>query len=156
MIIIPLLVLNVTWWQFVIGFVTMHLVAGTVLGIIFQLAHVVEGTEYPSPDDDGQMENQWVIHEMETTADFAHGNKVLSWYIGGLNYQVEHHLFPQICSVHYPAIAKIIEEVARETGVPYNNAPTLRAAIASHYRMLKELGRSEVTVTAGVPVIAGG
>jgi linoleoyl-CoA desaturase len=154
MIIIPLMVLKVTWWQYAIGFLTMHLFAGTILGIIFQLAHVVEGTEYPLPDEEGQMENQWVIHEMETTADFAHGNKVLSWYIGGLNYQVEHHLFPQICSVHYPAIAKIIEEVAHETGVPYNNAPTLRAAMASHYRMLKQLGQSD-PVPVAMPAMAG-
>ncbi|MEO5509403.1 MAG: fatty acid desaturase [Longimicrobiales bacterium] len=143
MIILPLLILDIAWWQYVIGFVAMHLVAGTILGVIFQLAHVVEGTEYPVPDVQGNIDNQWVIHEMETTADFAHGNKVLSWYIGGLNYQIEHHLFPQVCSIHYPAIAKIIQEVAEETGVPYNNAPTLRAAIKSHYNMLKQLGVSD-------------
>ena len=142
MIVIPLIVLDITWWQFLIGFLAMHLVAGSILGVIFQLAHVVEGTEYPRPDEHGQMEHQWVIHEMETTADFAHGNRLLSWYIGGLNYQIEHHLFPQICSVHYPAIAKVIERTAHETGVPYNNAPTLRAAIRSHYNMLKQLGRN--------------
>jgi linoleoyl-CoA desaturase len=155
MIIIPLIVLDIAWWQFLIGFLAMHLVAGTILGVIFQLSHVVEGTEFPLPDEAGQMENQWVIHEMETTADFAHGNKVLSWYIGGLNYQIEHHLFPQICSIHYPAIAKIVEEVAAETGVPYNNAPTLRAAIKSHYNMLKQLGQSEQVATPAHFVVAG-
>jgi linoleoyl-CoA desaturase len=151
MIVLPLVVLDITWWQFLIGFLTMHLVAGTALGVIFQLSHVVEGTQYPQPDADGQMENQWIIHEMETTADFAHGNRLLSWYIGGLNYQIEHHLFPHICSIHYPAIAKIVQEVAAETGVPYINAPTLRAAIGSHYRMLRELGRP---VTAPADTLA--
>jgi linoleoyl-CoA desaturase len=156
MIVIPLLVLDIAWWQFVIGFIAMHLVAGTILGVIFQLAHVVEGTEHPQPDELGNMENQWVNHEMETTADYAHGTRILSWYIGGLNYQIEHHLFPQICSIHYPAIAKIIEEVAHETGVPYNNAPTLRAAIRSHYNMLKQLGQSDPVPASTSQLVAAG
>src|SRR5690606_27877679 len=104
-IVVPLLVLDVTWWQFVIGFTALHLTAGTIMGVIFQLAHVVEGNEYPVPGDGGQMENAWLIHEMETTANFAPRNRLLSWYVGGLNYQIEHHLFPQVCSVHYRGIS---------------------------------------------------
>jgi linoleoyl-CoA desaturase len=143
MIVIPLLVLDITWWQFLIGFLTVHFVAGMILGIVFQLAHVVEGPEYPMPDAEGDMENTWLIHEMETTADFAHGNRLLSWYIGGLNYQIEHHLFPRVCSIHYPALAPIVRDTAHEFGVPYHNQPTLRSAIASHYRMLKMFGSPE-------------
>jgi linoleoyl-CoA desaturase len=148
MIVIPLLVLDVTWWQFLIGFLTVHLVAGMILGIVFQLAHVVEGPEYPMPDAEGDMENTWLIHEMETTADFAHGNRLLSWYIGGLNYQIEHHLFPRVCSIHYRALAPIVRNTAHEFGVPYHNQPTLRSAIASHYRMLKVFGSPEPVATA--------
>jgi linoleoyl-CoA desaturase len=121
----------------------MHLTAGTILGVVFQLAHVVEGTEYPLPDANGNMEQAWLYHEMATTANFAQRNKVLSWYIGGLNYQVEHHLFPQVCSIHYPKICGIVRETAEKYGVPYNNFPTLRDAMRSHYHMLKQLGRSE-------------
>jgi linoleoyl-CoA desaturase len=141
MIVLPWLLLDVAWWQVGIGFLVMHLVAGITLGVIFQLAHIAEGVAFPQPASDGQMAEQWAIHQMQTTTDFAHGNRVLSWFIGGLNYQVEHHLFPQVCSVHYPAIAKIVAEVAAETGVPYHYTPTLRAAIGSHYRMLKQLGQ---------------
>ena len=144
LIIIPLVVLEITWWQFLIGFLAVHLTAGTILGVIFQLAHVVEGPEHPTPDEQGMMEHAWLIHEMHTTANFAAKNHLLSWYIGGLNYQIEHHLFPQVCSVHYPAISPIIREVARQHGVPYHYNPTLRAAIRSHQRMLKRLGREEV------------
>jgi linoleoyl-CoA desaturase len=103
---------------------------------------VVEGTDYPAPDPEGVMENAWLVHEMATTSNFGRGNRLLCWYGGGLNFQVEHHLFPRTCSVHYPAISPIVEEVAREFGVPYNAQPTLRAAIASHYRMLKKLGQA--------------
>ena len=140
-IVIPLLVLDVTWWQFVIGFTALHLTAGTIMGVIFQLAHVVEGNDYPVPDDGGQMENAWLIHEMETTANFAPRNRLLSWYVGGLNYQIEHHLFPQVCSIHYRNISGIVQKTAQECNVPYNSFPTLRAAMRSHYRMLRQLGR---------------
>jgi linoleoyl-CoA desaturase len=143
-IIIPLIVLDIAWWQFLIGFLAMHLTAGTILGIIFQLAHVVEGPDYPEPDAHGSMEHAWLIHEMHTTANFAASNHLLSWYVGGLNYQIEHHLFPQVCSVHYPAISRIVREVATQHGLPYHYNPTLRAAIRSHHRMLKRLGRQKV------------
>jgi linoleoyl-CoA desaturase len=148
MIVLPLWLLDITWWQFVIGFLTMHLTAGVILGVIFQLAHVVEGTEYLSPDEDGNMEHAWLIHEMLTTSNFAHRNKLLQAYIGGLNYQIEHHLFPQVCSIHYPHVSRIVREVAARYGVPYNYHPTLRQAIGSHYRMLKMLGRTDRPVIA--------
>jgi linoleoyl-CoA desaturase len=131
----------VTWWQFAIGFLAMHLTAGTILGIVFQLAHVVEGTEHPLPDEQGAMEAAWMVHEMETTSNFARSNRLLSWYVGGLNFQVEHHLFPRVCSVHYPAISRIVEAVALRYGVAYNAQPTFRAAVRSHYIMLRRFGK---------------
>jgi linoleoyl-CoA desaturase len=139
-IVVPLLVLDIPWWQFAIGYLVMHLTAGFILGVIFQLAHVVEGTEFPAPDEQGRMEDAWLVHEMETTANFARGNRLLSWYVGGLNYQIEHHLFPKTCSVHYPAISPIVKEAALKYGIPYHEAPTLMAAVRSHLRMLRKLG----------------
>lgn len=147
-IVLPLLVLDVAWWQFVIGFVVMHLTAGLILGVVFQLAHVVEGPEHFAVGEQDEMEDAWLVHEMKTTANFGRSNKLLCWYVGGLNFQIEHHLFPRICSIHYPAISPIVEAVAKEHGVPYHHHPTLRAAIASHYRMLKRLGRSEALPAA--------
>lgn len=147
-IVLPLLVLDIAWWQFAIGYAVMHLTAGTILGIVFQLAHVVEGTEHPLPNELGEMEAAWLVHEMETTSNFARGNRVLSWYVGGLNFQVEHHLFPRICSVHYPAISPIVERVAARHGIAYNAQPTFRAAVASHYRMLRQLGRDALAARA--------
>lgn len=140
-IVLPLIFLDVTWWQFLIGFVCMHLVEGTVLGVVFQLAHVVEDTAFPTPTEENQIEEAWAVHQMQTTADFARDNKFINYLVGGLNFQVEHHLFPQICHIHYPKIAPIVEATAREFNVPYIQNPTFGKALVSHYRMLKKFGR---------------
>jgi linoleoyl-CoA desaturase len=137
---LPLLVLDITWWQFVIGFVGMHLVEGLVMGLVFQLAHVVEGTDFPAPNEQGNIEEAWAVHQMRTTANFATGNKLAGFLLGGLNQQIEHHLFPKVCHIHYPAISKIIKETAHEFNLPYIESPTFLAALKSHYRMLKKLG----------------
>ena len=143
MIVVPLIVLDITWWQFIIGFLTIHFTAGTILGVVFQLAHVVEGPEHFSNEADGIMEDAWLVHEMKTTANFAQHNKLLCWYVGGLNFQIEHHLFPKICSIHYPSISPIIRRVAKSHNVPYHYHPTLRKAILSHCRTLKQLGEEK-------------
>ena len=95
-----------------IGFTT-YTIAGLILGIIFQLAHVVESTTHPIPNEDNMIENHWVIHEMLTTNNFARANKALCWYEVGC-FQIEHHLFPKVCSIHYPAISPIVEQTAKE------------------------------------------
>ena len=141
---VPLLVTSLTWWQVLIGFVVMHLVAGYVLSIIFQMAHIVEDTHQPLPIDGSSMENTWFIHQLETTANFARNNRLLNWYVGGLNFQVEHHLFPNICHVHYRKISDIVRKTAEDFQVPYHMNPTFREALRSHLRMLKSLGRATV------------
>ena len=140
-IVLPLLFLDITWWQFGIGYLAMHLTAGLILGVIFMLAHVVEQVDYPKPAPDGQLPDAWMVHQLRTTADFARRNRLLGWYVGGLNFQVEHHLFPTVCSVHYHKISPIVEEVARKHGVPFNDNPTFREALGSHFRMLHRLGQ---------------
>ncbi len=136
---IPMLLLPVTFWQVAIGFFVMHYIGGFILAMIFQPAHVVEGTEYPIPDENGNLENSWAIHQLLTTTNFGHRAKIFSWYVGGLNYQVEHHLFPNICHVHYRKIAKIVEQTAKEYGVPYKSKETFMEAIVAHAKQLKVL-----------------
>lgn len=143
MLVLPYMLLSITWWQLAIGFLIVHFTAGIILGIIFQLAHVVEGTDHPTQNEEGNIENAWMIHQLETTSDFAHDNKLLCWYIGGLNYQIEHHLFPKICSVHYPKISEIVRNKANEYDIPYNYHETLGTAIKSHYQTLKKFGKPE-------------
>ncbi len=124
-----------------LGFVAMHFVAGLVLTVIFQLAHTVEGTSHPLPCAAGNIENEWAIHQMNTTVNFAPHNKWLSWYVGGLNFQVEHHLFPRICHVHYPKIAPIVRQTAAEFGVEYLENRTFWQALRSHIVTLKRFGQ---------------
>jgi len=140
MIVLPYMLLPITWWQLAIGFLILHFTAGIILGVIFQLAHVVEETEHPTENEEGNIENAWMIHQLETTSNFAHDNDLLCWYIGGLNYQIEHHLFPGICSIHYPEISSIVRQKAKKYDIPYNYHETLGVAIKSHYETLKEFG----------------
>ena len=118
----------------------MHAISGLILSVIFQLAHTVEGTSYPLPNEKSEVENDWAIHQMHTTVDFARSNKFVTWYLGGLNFQVEHHLFPQVCHVHYTAISEIVKQTAEEHGVPYLDNPTFWGAFMSHIRALKKFG----------------
>ncbi len=138
---LPLAVLPLAWWQVAIGFLTVHVIGGVILGVVFQLAHVVEETAQPAADAAGRMPDTWMIHEMLTTANFCNANRWLSAYVGGLNFQIEHHLFPKTCSAHYPAISVIVRQIAKENGVPYYENPTLWSAVRSHWKMLYRLGR---------------
>lgn len=138
--IIPMLVMTLPWWQIVIGYLFLQIGGGFFSAILFQLAHMVEGLKYPEPDEDGFMENQWAEHEMFTTCNFGTKNRVLNYVCGGLNFQVEHHLFPYVCHVHYPKISPIVKQTALEFGLPYNENPSFTRAIISHIRHLKKLG----------------
>jgi linoleoyl-CoA desaturase len=137
---LPLLVLDIAWWKVLIGFFVMHYTAGMILSVVFQLAHVVPNTEMPLPDKDGNLEHTWAVHQLHTTSNFAPTNKFISWYTGGLNHQVEHHIFPHISHIHYGKIAKIVKETAMEYDLPYNEYKTFTKAITEHFNQLKTLG----------------
>ncbi|MDZ4824163.1 MAG: acyl-CoA desaturase [Flavobacteriales bacterium] len=140
LLVVPVLV-GIPFWQALVGYVVMHFACGTILSVVFQLAHTVEGTVHPLPDEAGNLEDSWAVHQLRTTMNFARENKWLSWYVGGLNFQVEHHLFTRICHVHYPAIAPIVKQTAEEFGYPYLENGTFGQALASHIRLLKKFGR---------------
>ena len=122
----------------------MHYIAGFMLAIIFQPAHVIDGTEFPLPDNDRVLENNWAIHQLLTTTNFGNKSKWFSWYVGGLNFQIEHHLFPNVCHVHYRKIASIVKATAHEYGLPYKSATTFFGALQGHARLLKQLGLKPV------------
>lgn len=131
----------VGWGPWALGFTAMHLVMGLTLALVFQLAHVVEHTEFEATHGEvTQIENAWAEHQVRTTANFAPDNLFVNWFVGGLNYQVEHHLFPRISHVHYPALSKIVQETCQEHGLPYYTYPTMTASMISHFRMMKALG----------------
>jgi len=134
--------LMVGWKAWAIGFITVHAVFGFTLAIVFQLAHVVEHTEFDVASDDPKLiETEWAVHQVRTTANFATHNKIISWFVGGLNFQIEHHLFPRVSHVHYPALSKIVTRVCELHGMPYHQFPTMSSAIASHFRFMRQLGR---------------
>lgn len=143
---VPLLVMPISGWQFFIGFLAYLFAQGFVLGLIFQLAHVVEGTSFPLPNTEGNVEEAWAAHQMRTTANFSVRSKIVAFLCGGLNQQIEHHLFPKICHIHYPAIAKIVKTTAFEFNLPYIENITFLDALQSHYRMLKKLGKESYSI----------
>jgi linoleoyl-CoA desaturase len=152
-VILPL-VLHPTWLVLPLAAVTVATL-GLTLAVTFQLAHCVGEADFhdgraPSPARD------WAVHQVTTTVDFARGNRLLGWYLGGLNFQVEHHLFPKVCHVHYPALSRIVEEACLAHGVRYRAQPTLRAALASNVRWLRELGRGDERAPAARAAAAAG
>jgi len=141
MIVLPIMLVGFLPW--LVGFLIIAMFAGFVLSIVFQLAHTVEETSFPVPDADiNTIENEWAIHQIETTANFATRNKLISWLVGGLNFQIEHHLFPKISHIHYPAISKIIKKTCEEYGVKYIEFRKMRDAIVSHTIHLRNMGRA--------------
>jgi linoleoyl-CoA desaturase len=136
---LPMLVSPFGWLLVLLGFFVMHFTAGLLMSTVFQMAHLVEDAEQPQPVE-GTIHNEWTIHELETTVNFSRKSRLFGWLIGGLNFQIEHHLFPNICHIHYPAIAPIVEKTAKDFGLKYNQNRTFIGAIGSHVRMMRELG----------------
>jgi linoleoyl-CoA desaturase len=139
-LILPMLILPVAPWIVLLAFLGMHFVTGLLISTVFQVAHVMPSSEFPLPDKDGFITGDWYIHQLKTTSNFSPKSKVFSWLIGGLNFQIEHHLLPNICHAHYKNLSDIVEGTAREFGIPYHTKKTFAAAVVDHYRMLRRLG----------------
>jgi len=138
-IVVPLLVYP--WWVVAVGYVGFTMAASLVTATTFQLAHCVEEADFTTAAQLAASKKIWAVHEVETTVDFCPGNRVLTWFLGGLNYQIEHHLFPRVAHTHYPQIAEIVQRNAAKHGIRYTAQRSLRAALASHERHLRTLGR---------------
>ncbi len=141
---VPMLVLPFACYWIIVFFLSMHFTSGFILTIIFQTAHVVPTSNYPLPDEKGMLKNNWAVHQLYTTSDFAPKSRLFSWFIGGLNYQVEHHLFPNISHVHYRKLSHYVKEIAAKYKLPYHVQPGFLKALIEHGRMLKKLGRDYV------------
>ena len=137
---LPIIVIALPWWQVLLGFLLMHFISGLFLALIFQPAHVIHETNFYVPDENGSIENNWAVHQLRTTANFANKSVFFSWFVGGLNFQIEHHLFPHICHVHYRHISAIVKQTAEEYDVPYHQHRTFLDALRSHFSLLHQLG----------------
>jgi len=135
--VIPILIVG--WLPWLIGFLIVTITCGLTISIVFQLAHVVEGTTFHHPEDDSSRE--WAIHQLNTTSNFGTSNKLLFWLLGGLNFQIEHHLFPKISHIHYPAISRLVKETCKEYGIAYHEYSSMFKAVVSHLLHLQRLGR---------------
>jgi linoleoyl-CoA desaturase len=137
---IPIYFVGFTPW--LIGFLVLHVSLGFTLAIVFQLAHVVENIHFEEAYEDAIIDDAWAKHQVKTTANFAPKSRLINWYVGGLNFQIEHHLFPKVSHVHYPAISSIIKKHCAKHNVPYLQFNTMAQAVASHFRMMKKLGQA--------------
>jgi linoleoyl-CoA desaturase len=132
----------------VYAFVSMTM--GIIFAVVFQMAHSVDNVRHPETHDE-ENRPEWVVHQIETTANFAVDSWAARFLLGGLNYQREHHLYPRIAHVHYPAIAKVVKEVCAEHGVPCHENRTLFEGIRSHYRYVQSMGRKPAAAAVAVP-----
>ena len=142
-LVIPLIMIPLSWWVIVLAFVAMHFMTGLLISLVFQAAHVVPEVHYPLPGKEGILDHNWYIHQMMTTNNFSPNNRIFSWCIGGLNYQIEHHLWPNISHVHYRKLSKIVAETAANYGIPYAVKKNFISALIAHAKMLKQLGRQQ-------------
>ena len=131
-------------WQVAVVFMVVSFVLAFTLAVTFQLAHCLEEAEFPSAGDMAAAgRTEWARHQVETTVDFAPRNRLLAWYLGGLNFQIEHHLFSRVCHIHYPDLAVVVREVCEQHGVHHQAHPGLASAMASHGRWLRRMGRAD-------------
>ena len=147
---IPLWILPYSTGAIIGMFLTMHAVTGLILSFVFQPAHVVPTSTFTMTEEK-EIQQNWQVHQLLTTSNFGMNNRWLTWLIGGLNYQVEHHLFPNICHVHYPKLSAIVQKTAAEYNIPYYAQRSFRAAIFNHLKMLRDLGRKDEIQVAFSP-----
>ncbi len=140
-IVLPLFTVGVL--DTIIGYLIIAFVTGFIIAIVFQLAHIVEDASFETPTSTNhKVESEWAVHQIQTTANFATKSKIVSWFTGGLNFQVEHHLFPRISHIHYPKISELVRETCAQFEIPYLEFPTVLSAVRSHVVHLKYVGRA--------------
>jgi linoleoyl-CoA desaturase len=140
---LPLIFAPVFWPYVLLGFVIKQFVSGTILALIFQPAHVIPDTSFENPGDSGDIQADAKVHQLLTTANYGVKSKWFTWLVGGLNFQVEHHLFPTICHVHYRGISEIVRNTAKEYNLPYYTNKSFFSALKAHGKMLRMLGQKD-------------
>jgi len=145
---VPLCVLSLPWWQVLLGFTTMHVLPGFIIALTFQVTHISDGLAFPSLRADGRIEGSRALHNMLSNSDLLPQCRLLCWLTGGINVHLTHHLFPEVHSSHLPELAVIVEQVAREHGVPYRKHTSLFGALAAHVRWLRAMSKPPLEVAS--------
>ncbi len=146
MLLLPYLLLPFSFGQIFLGFVLFHMCASYTVALALISAHVGEHSVYPAPNENGKMEQSWVRHQIVTTSDFATNNRLITHLFGGFTHHVVHHVFPNICHIHYPKLTPILIQTCREFGMPYQCTPTLGGAVMSHFKFLKMRSKQNLAV----------
>ncbi len=141
--VLPALFSGLPFWKIILGWMVMHAVTGLILASIFQPAHVLEDLQFAQGEKGASMEDDNLSHQLKSTANFGTRSRLFTWMCGGLNHQIEHHLFPQVCHIHFSDLAPIVRKTAEEFGLPYRSSTTFAGALALHTKMLWKLGREE-------------
>jgi len=141
--VLPALFSGLPFWKIIVGWMVMHAVTGLILASIFQPAHVLEDLQFAQGEKGASMEDDNLSHQLKSTANFGTRSRLFTWMCGGLNHQIEHHLFPQVCHIHFSDLAPIVRKTAEEFGLPYRSSTTFAGALALHTKMLWKLGREE-------------
>jgi linoleoyl-CoA desaturase len=143
-LVLPLIMMPFAWWIILLAFISMHFLTGLLVSVVFQIAHIMPDNQFPLPDSEGQMNDNWYGHQFATTTNFSPKSKLLFWLIGGLNYQIEHHVLPDVCHVHYKKLTKIVSDTAKEFGMPYHVKKSFFGAIKDHTNLLRSLGEKSI------------
>ncbi len=146
MFVIPILLLDVSFFQVLFVFIIGHVIIGLTLALVFQCGHLTNEAEYPHVHD-GKISSSWIKHVIQTTGDFGKNQKLLTWLCGGINIHAIHHIYPHICHIHYKEVSAILKEIVESHNLKYREIPTFGMAIRSHIKLLKKLGAKPVLIT---------
>jgi linoleoyl-CoA desaturase len=153
-LVMPMAVLDYPWWQVVLGYLLAS-ACGSLMFVFFLIGtHFSDLADFPVPDATGSVGRSWADHNMATACDWSPRSLVAHFLSGGVNAHASHHLFPNVCHTHYPAITRIIEETAAAHGYPYNKV-SLWGMVRSHFRFLYLLGRRPGSPTSWVSRASG-
>lgn len=136
-LVIPIVMVG--WAKALVGFAIVAATTGVLIALVFQVAHVVEQTSFMNAEDKST-QDEWAVTQLKGTANFATSNRIVLFFTGGLNHQIEHHLFPRISHVHYPKVSAIVKDTCKEFGIQYHEYKTFIGAVASHYAHLRNMG----------------
>ena len=152
---VPLWMLPLPWWQVLAGALIMSFVASCLFVYLLIGTHFAEETEFPEVGADGSIDHDWAVHAMITSLDWSPYSRLAQFLSGGANAHAAHHLFPNVCHIHYIAITRIIARAAREYGFTHN-VSTLPRMVRSHFRFLKAMGNAEERFPVVLPYVMRG
>lgn len=137
MIVLPKIVLDLSWLSVMIGFAIMLFTASIFSLFVLLSPHANTENDFPLPDSENRMPHSWMMHMMRTTNDVTHNNFFTRFFMGCFNYHVAHHLFPNVNHVYYPEVTARLKAVALQYDLPYREY-SLLTSLKNHYRLLKK------------------